>query len=383
VNPTHPPRPSAASGGAEIETAVVAAADLGTADGSRVRSAWAELGANARYFFQTPEWIERIAPLVGADVVLGALFHDGRPIAASILRRRLRRVAGVAFTVLSEVRLGAAELPLADALIEVPQSGRSRLDDLLDVTAPWDAVFLSRLRVGSPWLELAAGFKHVRDEPDVGVGVLDTSVAIDERHAAMPRNMRDTIRKARRRIDQRGDAEVRVAGGPDVAEAYDGFVTLEAAGWKGVNGTALAQTPWMRDMLRDYLLACDTAQVRALYIDGRLAASQFGVRVAGVLSLMYVTFDEDLGDLSPGNVLMADLVESCCVDPSVERIDCGGWQPWHQRWGMIREPTYSLVAFNRRSPRGMIARMGWPAERLLAARRSRQEPPLARLSSAP
>ena len=380
----HPSQPSAASHGAEIEKAVVAAADLGNADGSRVRSAWAGLGANARYFFQTPEWIERIAPLAGPDVVLGALFCEGRPIAASILQRRLRRVAGVAFNVLSEVRLGAAELPLADSLIEVPPSGgRSRFDDLLDVTAPWDVVFLSRLRIGSPWLELAAGSKHVHDEPDVGVGVLDTSVALDERQAALPRNMRDTIRKARRRIDQRGGVAVRVAPGPAVAEAYDGFVTLEAAGWKGLNGTALAQTPWMRDMLRDYLLACDTAQVRALYIDGRLAASQFGVRVAGVLSLMYVTFDEDVADLSPGNVLMADLVESCCGDPSVERIDCGGWQPWHQRWGMIREPTYSLVAFNRRSPRGMVARMGWPAERLLAARRVRHEPPLARSSSAP
>jgi CelD/BcsL family acetyltransferase involved in cellulose biosynthesis len=375
VNPSHQ---SAASGGPQIENAVVAAAELGTPDGSRVRAAWTELGANARYFFQTPEWIERIAPLVDPDVVLGALFHDGRPVAASILRRRLRRVAGVAFNILSEVRLGAAELPLADSLIEASQGGgRSRLDDLLDVTAPWDVVFLSRLRVGSPWLELASGSKDVRDEPDVGVGVLDTSAAIDELHSAMPRNMRDTIRKARRRIDQRGGAEVRVATGPDIAEAYDGFVTLEAAGWKGGNGTALAQTPWMRDMLRDYLLACDTAQVRTLYIDGRLAASQFGVRVAGVLSLMYVTFDEDLADLSPGNVLMADLVESCCGDPGVERIDCGGWQPWHQRWGMIREPTYTLVAFNRRSPRGMIARLGWPAEQLLAARRASGSAPRA------
>lgn len=58
--------------------------------------------------------------------------------------------------------------------------------------------------------------------------------------------------------------------------------------------------------------------------------------------------DEGLSHLWPGNVLMADLVESCCSDPAIDRVDCTTWQPRHARWGKVREPTYQLVAFNTR-----------------------------------
>jgi GNAT acetyltransferase-like protein len=100
--------------------------------------------------------------------------------------------------------------------------------------------------------------------------------------------MRDSIRKARHRIDDRGGAEIRVATGSGVAAAFDGYVALEAAGGRRQRDRARPDA-MVRDTLRDYLLACHTAQVRSLHVDGRLAASQFGVCVAGVLSLMYVT----------------------------------------------------------------------------------------------
>jgi CelD/BcsL family acetyltransferase involved in cellulose biosynthesis len=103
----------------------------------------------------------------------------------------------------------------------------------------------------------------------------------------------------------------------------------------------------------------DTAEIRSLYVEGRLAASQLSVRVAATHFLLKVAYDESVADLSPSNVLFANLIETCCEDSTVNRIDCTVWQPWHARWGMTREPTYELFAFNRSSAGGWLAMIGW------------------------
>jgi hypothetical protein len=344
------------------------AASESTAGGGpeRVRLARRELRGRARYFFQTPEWIERISPHVGADVVLGALVSEGRPLVASIVRRRVRRIAGVNFRILSEARVDHE--PLAESLIGSGDDGAIGFDDLADLSGPWDVALLRRLRAGSPWLELADGTKLVRDEPDFGVAVLDTSMGFDDRWAAMSSSLRASIRAARRRIEARGGMTVAVATGEEVGAAFDAFVALEAAGWKGARGTALRKTPAMRDVLRGYLLASGTAQVRSLHCEGTLAASVFGVSLAGAFVAMKVTYDERLAELSPGSVLWADLIEACCADPAIARLDGVAWTPWLERWGMDREPTYTLIAFNS-GFRGSAAKLGWPIERVLSSLR--------------
>lgn len=343
----------------------VSAAPDSSADGGleRVRWAWRELRGSARYFFQTPEWIERVGPHLDADAVLGALVADGQPLAASILRRRVRRVAGVSFTILSEVRVDHE--PLAESVVGSASRHAIGFDDLAGTTGPWDVALLRRLRAGSPWLELVDGTQHVRDEPGFGVAVLDTSIGVEERWAGMSRHLRASIRAARRRVEARGGATVAVATGDDVGAAFDRFVALEAAGWKGARGTALAQAPAMRDTIRAFLIASGAAQVRSLYCEDTLAASLFGVSVAGTFAAMKTTYDERLAELSPGSVLWADLIEACCADPAIGRLDGIAWTPWLERWGMEREPTYSLIAFNR-GFRGRAAKLGWPIERMLA-----------------
>jgi CelD/BcsL family acetyltransferase involved in cellulose biosynthesis len=116
---------------------------------------------------------------------------------------------------------------------------------------------------------------------------------------------------------------------------------------------------------REYLRTAANTQVRSLFVDGRFAAGQIGITSARTLFLARIPYDEELSELSPSNVLMADLIEDCCNDPAIDRIDCMMWQPWHQRWGMDREPTYSLTVFNEKTARGLAMRAAWRAwERL-------------------
>ncbi len=156
-----------------------------------------------------------------------------------------------------------------------------------------------------------------------------------------------------------------VSTGSDVPEAYEQWVALEASGWKGQDGGALAHRPEWRAVLGQYLRTTESAQVRSLLVDGRVVASQICVTCDRSLVLLKVAYDEELGRLSPGNVLMADLVEACCESPDIDRIDCTVWLDWHQRWGMVREPTYRILAFNRGSVRGRAAQAAWTVRRRL------------------
>ncbi len=326
-----------------------------------VRWAWQQLDGDARYFFQGLVWMDGIATLVDEDVAWVVVMESDQPAAVSVLQRLRLTRAGLSLRVLSEVRLGDMGYPFADCLLgaHADTTPTIDVDDLLRVAGAWDVVDIKSRRIGSPWVELVASKGWVQEEPDGGVGILDTRRGGEEWRKSLPKNMRDSVRKARRRIAASGGSEVIVSTGSEVPTAFAQWVALEASGWKGVEGDALAHRQEWRDVLGHYLRTTESAQIRSLLVDGRVVASQICVTCDRSLVLMKVAYDEQLGRLSPGNVLMADLVEACCENPDIDRIDCTVWQDWHQRWGMVREPTYRILAFNQRSVRGRAAQAAW------------------------
>ncbi len=342
----------------------VAVSDGTGSDGFEgVRSAWSELEGHARHFFQAWEWIKCVAPHAPGDVRLGVLREDGRPVATSVLARSVRRVAGIDFVILHN----GLHWRLADGLIDPAVRGRITVEKVADVFGRWDVLHLCRLRLGSAWLELDGCTKHVRAEPGHGVAVLDTAMAFEERWSQLPKKLRQSIRTARNRIERRGGAEVIVSTHDDVAAAFDQHVALEAGGWKGTCGAALTHTPHIRDTWGEYLRVSASAQIHTLHIDNRLAASICGTAHAGTFVALFMTYDESLAELSPGSVLFAELIEHCCADPTILRLDALGWAKWLDRWAFDPEPTYELLAFN--GLRGGVAKLGYPIRRPLKSLR--------------
>jgi hypothetical protein len=261
--------------------------------------------------------------------------------------------------------------PYTDWVLDRKVGGRRTIDlgDAVGVSGPWDVLILRALRAGSPWIELAVGRAFLLEEPDGGVGILGTRLGPDDWWRTVPRNMRDSVRKARGRIEACGGSRVVVSTGAELPAAYEQFVALEASGWNGTRRTAFTRRPAMRSLLRDYLPGAGTAHIRSLLVGDRLPASQVSVTVGGSLFLMKVAYDEQLAHPSPGKVLMANLVDECCEDSAVDRIDCTVRQEWNQRWGMVREPTYRHLAFNHRTVGGAAVGAAWQTCRLLARQR--------------
>jgi CelD/BcsL family acetyltransferase involved in cellulose biosynthesis len=332
-----------------------------------VRWAWQQLDVHAQYYFQDLVWMDSVAELCDQSVLWDIVMESDQPAAVVVVRRFRPRRAGLALRVVSEVRIGDMGYPFVDCLLgaETDNASTVDVDDLLSVGGDWDILNVKARRIGSPWVALAATKGWVEEEPGGGVGILNTRSSPQEWWGNLPKNMRDSVRKARTRIASSGGSELVVSTGGDLPEAFEQFLALEASGWKGSQGGALLRRPVWRDVLGDYLRGTERAQIRSLVIAGRPVASQICVTIGNTLVLMKVAYDEELGRLSPGNVLMANLVEACCEDPAIDRIDCTVWLDWHQRWGMVREPTYRILAFNRRSLRGRAAKAAWHARRRL------------------
>ncbi|MCC6832093.1 MAG: GNAT family N-acetyltransferase [Thermoleophilia bacterium] len=143
---------------------------------------------------------------------------------------------------------------------------------------------------------------------------------------AMRGKRRQELARMRRRLEEHHDA-VAAVDMTTRPEAIDMFLALEASGWKGREGTALAADDASAAFFRDACTALRDAgrlQVIALVADGRPVAMKCngiaGNRVFGFKQ----AFDESLGAYSPGRLLDVDLMHDFHARPGAEVLDTIG-----------------------------------------------------------
>ncbi|MCJ2033985.1 GNAT family N-acetyltransferase [Methylobacterium sp. J-068] len=133
------------------------------------------------------------------------------------------------------------------------------------------------------------------------------------------------LRRRRRRLAEGGTVTHAVAtGGPALAEAREAFLALEAAGWKGEAGSAMACRPAHATFAR--ALFAETAgpvRVRAdtLRLDGRVLAVSLALLSGGTAYLLKTAYDEAARAQAPGLILEAEIVRALHDDAFAERLD--------------------------------------------------------------
>jgi CelD/BcsL family acetyltransferase involved in cellulose biosynthesis len=133
------------------------------------------------------------------------------------------------------------------------------------------------------------------------------------------------LRRQRHRLAEHGEVGFDVARSPQqVANALENFLKLEASGWKGGRGTALAQVEGDAAFIR--------RATRALAENGQckivtLRAGETPVAAGIVLRHQTRAFffkigvDERFAKYSPGVQLTLDLTRHLCADPKVTSVD--------------------------------------------------------------
>lgn len=142
---------------------------------------------------------------------------------------------------------------------------------------------------------------------------------------ALARSRRKGLARLSRRFAERGQVRHDVAAeGAALCAAVDAFITLEARGWKGRMGTALAAHAATRAFARELFLRA-TGPVRAradvLRLDGVPVAISLALVSAGTAFLLKTAYDETHRRLAPGVVLEDKIVRALHAERFCERLD--------------------------------------------------------------
>ncbi len=154
---------------------------------------------------------------------------------------------------------------------------------------------------------------------------------------AMSTKKRKELRRQHNRLAEEGALTFdRFAGDDGLAEWVAEFLTLEAAGWKGAAGSALASAPETRDFFTQALEGAAVAgrlERLAIRLDGRAIAMLVNLVTPPGAYSFKTAFDEDYARFSPGMLLQLEnltLIErpdiywadSCAVEghPMIERL---------------------------------------------------------------
>jgi hypothetical protein len=144
-------------------------------------------------------------------------------------------------------------------------------------------------------------------------------------HEALGAKKLKELRRQRHRLAEHGEVSFAVARTPrEVAGALETFLKLEASGWKGKRGTALAQVEGDAAFIRCATQAlsevgqCELATLRA---GDTPVAAGIVLRHQDRAFFFKLGVDERFAKHSPGVQLTLELTRHLCADPSIKSAD--------------------------------------------------------------
>jgi CelD/BcsL family acetyltransferase involved in cellulose biosynthesis len=144
------------------------------------------------------------------------------------------------------------------------------------------------------------------------------------RDALGPKKLKE-LRRQRHRLNDQGDVTFAVAAAPDdVAQALEGFLALEASGWKGRRGTALVQHPGDAIFIRRAALALareGRCQIATLSRGADVLAAGIILRQGTRGFFFKLAYDETERKTSPGVQLTLELTRHLCADATITEVD--------------------------------------------------------------
>jgi CelD/BcsL family acetyltransferase involved in cellulose biosynthesis len=172
--------------------------------------------------------------------------------------------------------------------------------------------------------DLAAGLAAFVAATGRHVDMLDSHRRAMLSTAAVPAPGKELRRLARRLAETGEVVEASTADGLPLDQAIATFLALEAKGWKGRRGTALAARPGTRDLVEAGiagLAALGQARIDLLIVGGQPIAGGV-VLMAGDRAWYWKTaYDEALARFSPGVLMTQAIGRGIARDPAIRVVD--------------------------------------------------------------
>lgn len=223
---------------------------------------------------------------------------------------------------------GALALPIARLLLRpVPEGGPTHR-----------ALAAAAARAGQPLI--------VR--PVEVQAQIDLTGGWDEYWASRGSKLRGDVKRRRRRLEELGEVSVTPYEPQALDAALDDAFRIEASGWKGREGSAIADRPREERFQRLLARWADSRgwlRLWFLRLDDRPIAFRLGIEARGVFTSLKIGYLEEYAAQSPGKVLEAAVIES------LHRGDCrrfdyaGGTTAHKDRFATGSCPLLELSAF--------------------------------------
>lgn len=178
-----------------------------------------------------------------------------------------------------------------------------------------------------------------------------------------------------RQLEKAGALSYQRHRGDDAVTTLEDFLALEAAGWKGRSGTALASllrdSAYIRQIVHNFA-AVDGIRVDLLRLDGAPIAGGLLLDLAGQPHFLKIAYDESKSRLSPGRALAIEMLRADFTAGQPFRLDSGAGDrvdPSAYPWGERQEMANAIIALAGRS--AVLPRLATAGRRQLRRWRDR------------
>jgi CelD/BcsL family acetyltransferase involved in cellulose biosynthesis len=189
--------------------------------------------------------------------------------------------------------------------------------------------------------------------------------------ATLDRRLVSELKRRRRRLSELGEVSTELVDGSEhLADAF----RIEASGWKGARGTAIASQPETRHFytaVAEWAAREGLLRLAFLRLGDRRIAFRFNLEQAGRLYALKSGYDEEFAKFSPGSLLVFDLLEYAFRHELRSYELLGTETPSKREW-TDRSRVRLLFQSFARSPAGLVDwaafRYGRPAAKQVLAR---------------
>jgi CelD/BcsL family acetyltransferase involved in cellulose biosynthesis len=313
-------------------------------------------------------WVEQFAP-AAAFRVLVVRRAEAMVAALALVGRRVGGVLPVGGTTVNYWS------PNGDLLLDPAENTAAALDLLIDGLdgLRWPLVWIEMAPAASPyWAATLDAMRRrgfaVDVHPRWQVGTVTTEGSFDEYLASRSKNLRRSLGKDRRRLEERGEIRFQfdAPAADEVDERLRDVFELEDRGWKGEAGGSVLSTPGMFEFYaRQTRRLADWGDFRVAVLEhqGAPIAFDVGWLGKGVYHSYKVGYDPAYREFGPGHLLRQELIRRCFEDPAIRAVDFQGPQTEAlTAWATGTYPISRLVV----APRRWTSRAAWHGYRLLA-----------------
>lgn len=180
---------------------------------------------------------------------------------------------------------------------------------------------------------------------------VDVNQTFDAYWEQRGKNLKQNCRKQRNKLELDGvNATLECIQTPqEVAQAMVDYGSLEGAGWKAANGTAVlpgnAQGRFYRAMLENFC-AQGRGRIYRYRFNDKVVSMDLCIQSGNTLVILKTAYDESYKTVSPSSLMRQDQFQALFADPTLQRIEFyGKVMEWHTRWTDNARSIYHLTSY--------------------------------------